>query len=174
MFMAIKEGDKVKIDYTGKFEDGTVFDTSKHDEHSHPLEFEVGKGMIIKGLEEEIVGMEKDQEKQINVPKDKGYGDRNENLIVDIPKDKLPKDKEVTPGMMLLMAAEDGKQMPAVVLEVGDEQVKIDLNHPLAGKDLVFDIKVVDIQPGDSKEDSNKESSEESKEASKDSSDDEQ
>ena len=144
--MAIRNGDKVKIDYTGKFTDGTVFDTSKHDEHSHPLEFEVGKGMIIKGLEEEIVGMEKDEEKTVNVSKEKGYGERNEKLIVNIPKDKLPKDKEVKPGMMLLMASEEGKQMPAVVLEVSEEEVKIDLNHPLAGKDLVFEVKVVDIQ----------------------------
>jgi peptidylprolyl isomerase len=143
--MAIKEGDKVKIDYTGKFENGDVFDSSQHGDHSHPLEFEVGKKMIISGLEDEIVGMEKGQEKTVKIPKDKAYGDRNEQLVVKIPKDKLPKDKEVEKGMMLMMASQDGRQMPAVVTEVGESEITIDLNHPLAGKDLVFEFKVVDV-----------------------------
>ena len=169
--MAVKKGDKVKMDYTGKLEDGTVFDTSKHEDHSHPLEFQVGENKIIKGLEEQVVGMEKDEEKQIKVPKDKAYGDRNEQLIVDIPKEKLPKDKEVKPGMMLLMSGEDGKQMPSVVLEVGDESVKIDLNHPLAGRDLFFDVKILEIQENNgAEEDSSQDDSGQSSEGSDDSS----
>ena len=143
--MAIQDGDKVKIDYTGKLQDGTVFDSSKHGDHSHPLEFEVGKQMIIKGLEDAVKGMEEGEEKTVNIPKDQAYGDRNEQMIADIPREKLPKDKEVNPGMMLLMATEDGKEMPAVVLEAGDESVKIDLDHPLAGKDLTFEFKIVGV-----------------------------
>ena len=146
MIMAIKDGDKVKIEYTGKLEDGTIFDSSTHGDHTHPLEFEVGKRMIIKGLEDEIIGMEKGQEKTVNISKENAYGDRNEQLIAKVPKDKLPKDVEVKVGMMLLMAAQDGRQMPAVVKEVGEAEVTLDLNHPLAGKDLTFDFKVVDVQ----------------------------
>ena len=148
--MPIKDGDKVKIDYTGKLEDGSVFDSSKHGDHSHPLEFEVGKNMIIKGLEDEIRGMENGQEKTVNIAKENAYGERNEQLIAKIPKDKLPQDKEIKPGMMLLMSSQDGRQMPAVVTEIGDTEVTLDLNHPLAGKNLVFEFKVVDVQEGSS------------------------
>ncbi|MFW6230569.1 MAG: FKBP-type peptidyl-prolyl cis-trans isomerase [Nanoarchaeota archaeon] len=147
--MSIKDGDKVKIEYTGKLDDGTVFDSSKHGDHSHPLEFEVGKKMIIQGLEDEIKGMEKGQEKTVKITKDKAYGDRNEELSVKITKDKLPQDQEVKEGMMLMMQSPDGRQMPAVVKEVGDSDITIDLNHPLAGKDLTFEFKVVEVSSGD-------------------------
>ena len=143
--MAIKNGDKIKITYTGKFEDGQVFDSSNHGDHDHPLEFEVGAGKVIKGLDEAVLGMEKDQEKEVKVSKDKGYGDRNEQLIVSVPKDKIPSDKEIAPGTMLIMGTPDGRQIPAVVKNVGEGEVTVDMNHPLAGRDLIFNFKIVEV-----------------------------
>ena len=150
MFMPIKDGDKVKIEYTGKLEDGSIFDSSTHGDHSHPLEFEVGKNMIIKGLEDEIRGMENGQEKTVTIAKENAYGSRNEQLVTKITRDKLPKDVEPKVGMMLLMASQDGRQMPAVIKEVADTEITLDLNHPLADKNLIFEFKVVDVQEGGS------------------------
>lgn len=146
--MPIKKGDKVKIDYTGTFEDGTIFDTSKHDEHSHPLEFTVGAGMVIKGFDNAVTGLEKDAEKDFVVQPEEGYGQRNEQMIGKVPRDKIPtppEGKELAPGMMMVVAQENGQQMPATITEVNDKEVTIDLNHPLAGKVLKFNIKIVDI-----------------------------
>ena len=140
--MPVKKGDKIKVDYTGTLEDGTVFDTS---EGKQPLEFEVGAGKIIKGFDEALIGMEKGQEKEITIPPAEAYGDHNPQLIKKIPRDKLPAGQEPKPGMMLALGTPDGKQFPAKITEVTDKEVSIDLNHPLAGKTLKFKIKVVDI-----------------------------
>ncbi len=141
----IKKGDKIKVDYEGKFDDGTVFDSSKHGEHSHPLEFEVGNNQVIKGFDEAVVGMEKGEEKKVTInPKD-AYGDVNPQLTKKVPRDKMPKDQEIKPGIMLKLGTPDGKQFPAKITEVTDKEITIDLNHPLAGKTLHFTIKVVEI-----------------------------
>ena len=139
----IKKGNKVKIDYTGTFDDGTVFDASE--KHGKPLEFEVGAGQIIPGLDEAIVGMEKDEEKEIKIIPEKAYGNRNPELVKKIPRDKLPKDKEIKPGMMLMMGTAEGTQFPATIVEATDTEVTIDLNHPLVDKTLNFKFKIVDI-----------------------------
>ena len=138
--MAIKKGDKVKIDYTGTFDDGTVFDTS---EGKQPIEFEAGSGMVIKGFDEAVIGMEAGEEKDVKIKPEEGYGQQNPQLIQKTPKDKLPKDPEPKIGMMLGIGTPDGKQMQARITEVSDTEVTIDLNHPLAGKTLNFKIKVV-------------------------------
>ena len=139
--MPIKQGDKIKVDYTGTLEDGTVFDTS---EGKHPLEFTVGEGKIIKGFDSAVIGMEKDEEKEITIKPEEAYGDHNDQLIKKIPRDKLPKEQEPKPGMMLALKTPDGKQFPAKITEVTDKEISIDLNHPLAGKVLKFKIKIVE------------------------------
>lgn len=141
--MTIKKGDKVKIDYEGKLEDGTVFDSSE--KHGKPLEFEVGAGQIIKGFEEAVTGMKKGEEKEVKLAPTEAYGDHNPQLSRKIPRDKLPKEPEPKPGMVLAIGTPDGKQFPAKIMEVSDTEVTLDLNHPLAGKTLVFKIKIVEI-----------------------------
>lgn len=140
--MPVKNGDKIKVDYTGTLEDGKVFDTS---EGKEPLEFEAGSGKVIKGFDEAVIGMEKGEEKEVKIPKEEAYGDINPELVKKVPRDKLPSDQEPKQGMVLLLKSPDGQQIPARIAEVSDTDVSIDLNHPLAGKNLTFKIKVVDI-----------------------------
>ena len=139
----VKEGDKVKVEYTGTLDDGTVFDSSER--HGMPLEFEVGAKQVIPGFEKAIVGMEKGKEKQIKLQPAEAYGEHNPQLIKKVPKEQLPTDKELKPGMVLVMGLPNGAQIPVRITEVTDESVTIDLNHPLCGKSLNFKIKVVDI-----------------------------
>ena len=141
--MAIKKGDKIKVDYEGKLEDGTVFDASE--KHGKPLEFEAGAGMVIKGFDEAVMGMEKGDEKEVKIPSDQAYGQPNPEAVKKIPKDKVPSDQEVKAGMMMMVGLANGQQMPAKIMAVDDKEITIDLNHPLAGKDLTFKIKVVEI-----------------------------
>ncbi|MFX1254545.1 MAG: peptidylprolyl isomerase [Promethearchaeota archaeon] len=140
--MAIKKGDKVKVHYTGTLEDGTVFDTS---EGKEPLEFEAGAGQLIKGFDDAVIGMETGEEKEIKIEPAEAYGDYNPELTQKVPRDSLPKEPEAKPGMTLLMELPDGKRFPATISEVTDEEVTLDLNHPLAGKTLLFKIKIEEI-----------------------------
>lgn len=143
--MPVKKGDKVKVEYEGRFEDGKVFDTSKHGEHSHPIEFEVGSGQVVKGFDDGVMGMEKDEEREIEIKPEEGYGQYNPGLVKKLPKDQFPIDKELKEGMLLAISLPDGKQIPAKIIKVEDNEITIDLNHPLAGKVLKFKIKVVEI-----------------------------
>jgi len=140
--MPVKKGDKVKVDYTGTLEDGTVFDTS---EGKHPLELEAGSGQLIKGFDNAILGMEKDEEKEITLKPEEAYGENKPDLLKKVPRESLPKEKDPQPGMTLFLKTPDGKQFPAKITTVDDKEVTIDLNHPLAGKTLNFKIKVVEI-----------------------------
>lgn len=148
--MPVKKRDKVTVDYTGTFEDGKVFDSSE--KHGKPLEFEVGAGMIIKGFDEAVVGMNKGDEKEITIKPTEGYGDPNPEMIKKVPKEQFPKDKELKPGMMLGIGLPTGQQIPALIKDVGKTEVTIDLNHPLAGKTLKFKIKIVDFGKADPKD----------------------
>ena len=141
--MPIKNGDKVTVDYTGTFEDGTVFDSSE--KSGQPLVFEIGSKQVIKGFENALLGMEKGEEKEIKLEPAEAYGNYNPALIKKIPRDKLPKDQELKPGMMLLMGLPEGGQIPVKITEIADAEVTIDLNHPLVGKALNFKLKVVNI-----------------------------
>jgi len=143
--MKVKKGDKIKVEYTGTFEDGKVFDSSSHGDHSHPLEFEVGKGMVIKGFEEAVIGMELNEEKEVKIKSNGAYGERDEKKIIKIPRDKLPKDQEPKVGMMLGMNSKDGRKTNAKIVAVGKEDISLDLNHPLVGKDLNFKLKIVGV-----------------------------
>ncbi len=142
--MAIKKGDKIKVEYEGKLENGKVFDSSA--KVGKPLEFEVGAGKIIPGFDKAVVGMKKGEEKGIKIEPKDAYGEPNSQLVKKIPKDQLPKDKEVKKGMVLGLSMPNGAQMPATVKEVSDKDITLDLNHPLAGKTLSFKIKVVDVE----------------------------
>ena len=142
--MPIKNGDKVKIKYHGTLDDGTVFDSSEN--HGKPLEFEVGAKQVIKGFEDAVVGMEKDEEKFIKLQPSEAYGDRNDQLVKKIPRDKLPKE-DLKPGMVLGVVLGNGTQIPATIVDINDTEATIDLNHPLAGKALNFKVKVVDVAP---------------------------
>lgn len=141
--MAVKDGDKVKVEYTGTLDDGNVFDSSEH--HGKPLEFEVGSGQVIKGFEEAIRGMKVGEEKEVKIASKDAYGDKNPQLVNKVPKEQLPKDQEIKAGMMLIVGLPTGQQIPATIVEVGDKEVTLDLNHPLAGKNLNFKLKLVEV-----------------------------
>ena len=141
--MPVEKGNKVKVHYTGTFEDGTVFDSSE--KHGQPLEFEVGAGQMIKGFDAAVVGMEVDQEKEITLTSDDAYGQPKAELVQKVPRDKLPQDQEPKAGMMVTLQGPDGRAFPAKITEVNDSEITIDLNHPLAGKTLNFKLKLVEI-----------------------------
>jgi len=135
----VKEGNTVKVHYTGKFEDDKVFDTSKERE---PISFKVGAGMMIPGFENGVVGLKEGESKTIKISPEEGYGQRNDELINEITLDKLP--EGVERGALLQAQTEQGP-MNVVVSEVKEKTAMIDANHPLAGKNLVFDIELVEI-----------------------------
>ena len=139
----VKENDTVKIHYTGKLEDGQVFDSSIERE---PIEFTIGGGQIIPGLEKGLIDMEVNEKKTIQIPQTEAYGDIQKELFQEIPKDQLP--QEITPevGMGLVAKNPDGSERQLRVAEVKEESIIIDANHPLAGKDLIFDVEVVEIK----------------------------
>jgi peptidylprolyl isomerase len=139
--MPIKNGDKVKVEYKGTLDDGTVFDSS--DKHGEPLEFEIGAGQIIPGFEDAVMGMENGDEKEFQLEASDAYGDRNPQLVQKIPRDQMP--NEIEQGMVLVVGLPNGAQIPVKVTEVTNEWVTIDLNHPLAGENLNFKIKIVDV-----------------------------
>ncbi len=146
--MPIKEGSHVKIEYTGTLEDGSVFDST--DEQGSPLEFQVGANQVIEGFEKAIVEMKLDEEKEITLKPEEGYGPRQDDMVRDIPKENMPAD-ELEKGMTLMATLPTGMQVPVTVVEITDDTVKIDLNHPLAGKTLNFKLKVVEIKEGELK-----------------------
>jgi len=141
--MTIEKGNKIKVEYTGTFEDGEVFDSSE--KHGQPLEFEVGSGQMIKGFDEAVVGMNKDEEKEITLKPEEAYGENNPDLKKKVPREQLPKDQDPQVGMILGVSLPNGQQFPAKIVEVNDKEVTIDLNHPLAGKTLKFKIKIVEV-----------------------------
>ncbi len=141
--MTIKKGDKVKVHYTGTLDDGSVFDSS---EGKDPLEFEAGTGKVIKGFDAAVLGMKKGEEKEVNIPAAEAYGEPNDQMKQKVPRDQLPQDQEPKVGTMLALASPDGQQVPARITEVTDKDITIDLNHPLAGKNLTFKIKVEEIE----------------------------
>jgi peptidylprolyl isomerase len=140
--MAVKKGDKVKVDYVGRFEDGVVFDESA--KHGKPLEFEVGAGQVVPGFEKAVIGMKKGEKKEVTIEPKDAYGDHRAELIMKVPRNMLPAEKEVKPGMMMVVGTQDGKRFPAMIKEVAEKEMVIDLNHPLAGKKLKFEIALIE------------------------------
>ena len=141
--MAVEKGDKVQIEYTGTLDNGNVFDTSE--KHGKPLEFEVGLGDVIPGFDSAVMGMEEGQEKDITIEPKDAYGMRNGDLVKKIPRSNLPQDQVPQVGMVLAVGFPDGRQLPAKIIEVNDDEVSIDMNHPLAERTLHFKIKLVGL-----------------------------
>jgi peptidylprolyl isomerase len=137
-----KSGDRVKIHYTGKLEDGTIFADSKKGE---PLEFTLGAGQVIPGVDEAVHGMEPGQSKKVIVPSDKAYGPRQEGLTQDIPKDQLPEEMQPQVGQRMKVDRPDGEPMVVSITAVSDSNITIDANHPLAGKDLNFELELLEV-----------------------------
>jgi peptidylprolyl isomerase len=142
MSKTVKKGDKVKIHYTGRIKDGQVFDSSIERE---PIEFEIGSGRVIAGVDKGVIGMKPGEKKEVDVPPQEGYGEYEQKLLIDVPTDKMPKDIKPEVGMRLQMVNNMGQPLPVLVTEVNDDSVKLDANHPLAGKDLVFNIELVEV-----------------------------
>jgi FKBP-type peptidyl-prolyl cis-trans isomerase 2 len=138
----VKKGDKVKVHYHGRLNNGETFDKS---EGREPLEFEVGSGMVIKGFDDGVTGMAVGDKKTVNIPFDQAYGPRNPDMIIEMPKERFPEDMEIEVGMPLAMSDGQGQQFQVVIAEIKDEVVVLDANHPLAGHDLTFDLELVEI-----------------------------
>lgn len=141
----VKSGDKIKVHYYGKLTTGETFDSS---EGREPLEFEVGSGMVIKGFDDGVTGMTVGDKKTINIPYDEAYGPRNPEMVIEIPKDKFPKDMEIEVGIPIGMSDQQGQQFQVTIVEIKEEVVMLDANHPLAGQDLIFDLELVEIVGG--------------------------
>lgn len=145
-----KSGDKVRVHYTGRLEDGSVFDSSECRESdcgcdSGPLEFTIGEGTVIPGFEKGVIGMAPGDEKTINIPVEEAYGERQEHMVAQVPRAELPADIQPEVGMQLEVTQEGGHSFPVLITEVSDAEVTLDANHPLAGRALIFDLRLVEI-----------------------------
>lgn len=138
-----KEGAKVKVNYTGKLDSGEVFDTSADRE---PLEFVLGQGQIIPGFEKAVVGMHPGESKTVKVEPAEAYGERAEERVFDVPRQELPEDIEPQVGQRLQVRHPEGESFVVAIAEVTEDHVKLDANHPLAGKDLTFEIELMEVE----------------------------
>lgn len=141
MTETIQSGDTIAVDYTGKLENGEVFDSSQGRE---PLTFTVGAGMLIKGFDQAVMGMKKGESKTVTIAPEEGYGPRNDDAFVDIPRAHIPEDLPLEEGLEVQLQDPNGQPVPARVAEISEASVKMDVNHFLAGKTLVFDITIAD------------------------------
>ena len=139
----VKENNTVKVHYTGKFPNGEVFDSS---EGREPLEFTLGQGMMIPGFENGLIDMKLNEKKTISLKKEEAFGEERDDLIHEVPKTQLPADMEVKEGMPLVSKSPEGQEINMIVKEVKDASIIVDANHPLAGKEVVFDLEVVEIK----------------------------
>jgi len=137
-----KAGDKVQMHYTGSLNDGSVFDSS---EGREPLEFTVGSGQIIPGLDQAVPGMKVGDAKTVAIACEDAYGPHDPNARQSIPRSNIPEGVPVEPGVQLQAQTENGQTLSVVVVSADDNEVVLDANHPLAGKDLTFDITLVAI-----------------------------
>ncbi len=139
----VKQNDTVKVHYTGKLADGQVFDTS---EGKEPIEFTLGQGQLIPGFEKGLLDMKINEKKTVNIPKEEAYGEPRTELVQEVEKSQLPEEIKPEVGMGLVSKTPDGQEMNLVVSEVKEDTIVVDGNHPLAGKDLIFDLEVVEIK----------------------------
>lgn len=140
--MKVKANDKVRVHYKGSLSDGVMFDSS---EGRDPLEFTIGSGQIIPGFENGVIGMQVDESKTLNIPAAEAYGQPKAELILEVPKSQLPPEINPEIGLQLMSQTPDGQQTPLLVTEVKEDSIIVDANHPLAGKDLTFEITLVSI-----------------------------
>ena len=137
-----KQGDKVKVHYTGKLDDGTVFDSSKERE---PLEFAIGDKKVIPGFEEAVIGMNVGDKKTVKFETEKAYGPYRKELVMVVEKKQLPQDMKPEVGQQLQIKQEKNPPIIVTITKVSDNDVTLDANHPLAGKDLTFEVELVEI-----------------------------
>jgi peptidylprolyl isomerase len=153
-----KNGDKVRVHYTGTLEDGSIFDSSEPDsdecsddscgcggQEGGPLEFVIGEGNLIPKFEAAVVGLEPGQKVQVRIASEDAYGPRAEEMVAVLERSEIPADINPEPGQQMEVILQDGSAMPVMVTEVTDTTVTLDANHPLAGQDLTFDITLVEI-----------------------------
>jgi len=153
-----KNGDKVRVHYTGTLEDGSVFDTSEgyvdtcedegcgcESKATGPMEFVVGQGSLIPKFEEAVIGLEPGESVKVKIPADDAYGQRVEEMVAVIERSEIPADITPEAGQRMEVVLQDGTPLPVVITEVTDTTVTLDANHPLAGLDLTFDIRLVEI-----------------------------
>lgn len=143
--MAAQQGDTVKVHYTGRLDDGSVFDSS---DGGAPLEFTIGGGQMIPGFEQGVVGMAAGESRTVIIAADQAYGIYQPQGVIEVPRSDIPASIPLEVGMQLQATGRDSRPAYMTVLELSADRVKLDGNHPLAGKDLTFDLQLVEIQPG--------------------------
>ena len=137
-----KAGDRVMVHYTGSLEDGTVFGSSVKDQ---PLEFTIGSKDVLPAFEDAVVGMSTGETKNVTILPENGFGNHKEDLVFDVERSKLPSDIHLELGKVLQVRSQDGNQYPVTIVHIGDNSVKLDANHPLAGQLLNLEIQLVEI-----------------------------
>lgn len=135
-------GDTVRVHYTGSLEDGTVFDSSVG---SEPMEFTIGQNMMIPGFENAVIGMDEGDSGTVSIPPDEAYGDHNKDLVAVVERSEIPSSINPKTGMMLQATSDEGTVTPVTITEVTEDTVTLDANHPLAGKRLIFEIRLLEI-----------------------------
>lgn len=136
-------GDTVRVHYTGTLEDGTTFDTSVGGE---PLEFTLGASQMIPGFEKAVYGLKVEESKTVTIPAEEAYGPHRDDLIIVVEREQLPADLDPNVGQQLTMQQTDGRTAVVIVIDVSETTITVDTNHPLAGKDLIFKIELVEIK----------------------------
>ncbi|MDX1674017.1 MAG: peptidylprolyl isomerase [Longimicrobiales bacterium] len=143
MAQTAEKGDTVAVHYTGKLEDGEVFDSSRDRD---PLEFEVGSGQVIPGFDRAVEGLEVGESREVTLQPEEGYGEPREDLVVDVDRSQFPDESEPEVGRQVQVQVAPGQNRIATITGIEEETVTLDLNHPLAGKPLTFDVELVDIK----------------------------
>lgn len=138
----VKNGDKVRVHYHGKLNDGSTFDSS---EGRAPLEFQVGSGQVIKGFDDALMDMKVGDKKTVVIPAEDAYGESSPQNMIEYPLADFPEDMKPEVGLELHMSDNQGNNFPVVIREIKEDAVVLDANHPLAGKELTFDIELVEI-----------------------------
>lgn len=141
MAATVQKGDTISVHYTGRLADGDIFDSS---EGREPLKFTVGAGQMIPGFDAAVVGMAPGEKKTVSIAPDQAYGERSDDFLFDFPRANVPEGMELEEGMQVYLQDNAGNPLPATVVAIGEESLKMDCNHPLAGKTLVFDISVAE------------------------------
>lgn len=140
--MPASSGDTVRVHYTGTLDDGSRFDSS---EGRAPLEFTVGGGQVIAGFDEAVLGMEPGQTRTVTIPAEEAYGERNDEMLLRVERDQFPSEIEPEVGQQLQLTLSNGQQVPVQIVEVAEDVVTLDANHPLAGEALTFEITLEEI-----------------------------
>ena len=137
-----KKGDKVKIHYTGRLQDGSVFDSSNGRD---PLQFNIGSGQVIQGFDEAVIGMRVGDSKTVEIPCKKAYGERNPSMVMEVDRKHVPAGLDPVVGQKLELGSPGGEIIKVTVIKVDDKNITLDANPPLAGEDLTFDIELVEV-----------------------------